>query len=298
MKVANAPVSWGVFELTDPKDRPGYTQVLDEIRQTGYQGTELGDWGFVPTDPERLAAELADRQLELVGAFVPVALADPLKHESGQAQALRAAALLRAVSGKGSLIILSDDNASDAVRLRNAGRIRPDQGLPADRWEIFTRGAERIARGVLEATGLRTVFHHHCAGYVETAAELATLMERTDPELLGLCLDTGHLYFGGGDPAEAVRRYGKRIGHVHFKDVDPQVAARSRAEQWDYTRSVREGVFCGLGYGAVNLAEVLEELRRLGYQGWVVVEQDRLPGTGSALEDAARSREHLRRLGV
>ena len=298
MKVANAPVSWGVFELTDPEHRPGYVQVLDEIRQAGYQGTELGDWGFLPTDPGRLAEELNARQLELVAAFVPVALADPGKHETGEAEALRAASLLQAVSGKEALLILSDDNGRDELRLRFAGRIRPEHGLSPDRWEIFTRGAERIAGEVLEATGLRTAFHHHCAGFVETPEELAILMARSDPELLGLCLDTGHLYFAGGDPVEAVRRYRERIWHVHFKDVDPEVAARSRAEGWDYARSIREGVFCGLGQGAVDLAAAVAELRAVPYWGWLVVEQDRLAGSDAALQDAVRSRDQLRRFGV
>ncbi len=298
MQVANAPVSWGVFELTDAKERPAFAQVLDEIRETGYQGTELGDWGFLPTEPERLAAELAARQLKLAGAFVPVGLADPAAHEAGEARALCVARLLEVVSGQRAFLVLSDDNGSDKLRLRNAGRIQPEHGLSADRWKIFAAGSERIARAVLQTTGLRTVFHHHCAGYVETPAELHRLMERTDPELLGLCLDTGHLYFGGGDPAEAFRLYGERIWHVHFKDVEPQVARRSRAEEWDYGRSIREGVFCSLGQGAVDLAGVLEELRRFGYQGWIVVEQDLLPGSGSPRENALRSRAHLHRLGV
>jgi inosose dehydratase len=298
MKVANAPVSWGVFELTDPQDRPDYGLVLDEIRQAGYQGTELGDWGFLPTDPERLAAELSARELELVAAFVPVALAHPWEHANGESNALRVARLLQDVSGDGALLILSDDNGRDELRSQHAGRIGPEHGLSPAQWKSFVEGAQRIARAVREATGLRTAFHHHCAGYVETAAELGALMERSDPQLLGLCLDTGHLAFGGGDPAVAVGKYRQRIWHVHFKDVDPRVAARSREEGWDYPRSVREGLFCRLGQGAVDLGEVVARLREVGYQGWVVVEQDRLPGGGPALDDAVRSRGHLRQLGI
>lgn len=298
IKVANAPVSWGVLEFDLGSQAAGYGQVLDEIRQTGYLGTELGDWGFLPTDPEELSQVLGARELELLGAFVPVALAKPEAHADGISRALRTARLMAAASGKGPFIILSDDNGTVPQRTENAGRIRPEHGLSEREWDVFARGAVEIAAAVQEAAGLRTVFHHHSAGYVETPAELAELMERTDPSLLGLCLDTGHYAFGGGDPVEAADRYGDRVWHVHFKDCDPEVAASSRSEGWDYFRSLREGVFAELGSGDVDFAGMLSALEDQGYRGWIVVEQDVLPGMGSPKESAARSRAYLRKLGL
>ncbi len=298
IKVANAPVSWGVIEFGPEGDTAGYDQVLDEIRETGYDGTELGDWGFLPTDPKKLGQELEARELELVGAFVPVALANAEAHADGTSRALRAARLLAAVSGQDPFIILSDDNGAVASRTENAGRIRPEHAIGEGEWEVFAKGAVEIAGAVRDAVGLRTVFHHHSAGYVETPWELAQLMERTDPGLLGLCLDTGHYAFGGGDPVEAAERYADRVWHVHFKDCHPEVAVRSRSEGRDYFESVREGVFAELGKGDVDFAGVLSTLEDQGYSGWIVVEQDVLPGMGAPKESASRNRAYLRKIGL
>lgn len=298
MRIANAPCSWGALEFDLAIPAPGYVQVLDEIAATGYTGTELGDWGFMPTDPEQLRAELAARNLALLGAFVPVALARPSAHAEGTAVAVRTAELLAAVGNGAAVLVLADQNGSVPERTQNAGRIKPEHGLSHEQWTIFASGAEQIARAVRDSTGLRTVFHHHCGGYVETPVEIAALMQRTDPELLGLCLDTGHLFYGGGDPLAALERYADRIWHVHFKDCDPQIAAQARQAGWDYFEAVRRGIFSELGRGSVDFAAVGEALHRIGYEGWIVVEQDVLPGMGTPGASAQRNRDYLRSIGL
>jgi inosose dehydratase len=252
----------------------------------------------MPIDPRELRAEVAARDLVLLGAFVPVALADPTAHEPGIDEALKVARLLRSSSSVEPFIVLADANGSVPERTEHAGRIRPEHGLSDDQWRIFARGAEAVARAVRDETGLRTVFHHHCAGYVETPAEIDRLMESTDPSLLGLCLDTGHITFGGGDPLPALQRYAERIWHVHFKDCQPEIASKARTEGWDYFQAVRRGVFCELGQGVVDFQAITAELRRQNYSGWIVVEQDVLPGLGTPAESAARNRTFLRSIGL
>jgi hypothetical protein len=137
-------------------------------------------------------------------------------------------------------------------------------------------------------------FPTNCANF--NAPRIDALLKRTDPALLGLCLDTGHLTFAGGDPLAALAAYGDRIWHVHFKDCDPALAAQSRIEGWDYHTSVRRGIFCELGRGSVPFAAVLAALRARQYAGWIVVEQDVLPGLGTPAASAARNREYLRGL--
>lgn len=298
IRVANAPCSWGVLEFDLEGRRAGYARVLDEMVQSGHAGTELGDWGFLPTDPPVLRRELSERGLTLVGGFVPVALSDPASLDAGVEAALRTADLLAAVEGSTPLVVLADENGSDATRTRHAGRIRVEHGLSPTRWEGFAAAAERVARAIRTRTGLRTAFHHHCAGFIETPAEIDRLLELTKPDLLGLCLDTGHCRFGGGDPVQLLDRYGARVWHVHFKDHDPAIAARAREEEWDYFGAVRRGVFCELGRGDVDFPGVRAALERLDYRGWIVVEQDVLPGMGSPLESAAANRGYLREIGL
>ena len=168
IRVANAPCSWGVLEFDAAAVRVPAAQMLQEMQAAGYAGTELGDWGFLPTDAGALAKTLAPYRLAMVGAFVPVALADPASLAGGIDAAVRAARLLEAAAGPDALIVLSDDNASVPERTTRAGRIRAEDGLSETAWDGFASRAQRIAREVRDTTGLRTVFHHHCAVYVET----------------------------------------------------------------------------------------------------------------------------------
>ena len=298
MRIANAPCSWGALEFELDGNAPGYVQVLDEMEETGYQGTELGDWGFMPTDPCSLRTELAKRGLALLGAFVPVLLKDKSRHDAGIETAVKTASLMYDAGAVDAFIVLADENGSVPERTKNAGRVTPTMSLKADEWKIFAEGAMTLAARVRQETGLRTVFHHHCGGYVETPDEVAVLMSSTDPDLLGLVLDMGHWKFGGGDPVQAIRDYADRIWHVHFKDCDEQRAAQSRREQWDYFASVRNGVFCELGKGSVDFPGVVRELKRIHYDGWVVVEQDVLPGMGKPKECARHNIDYIKTLGL
>lgn len=298
IRIANAPCSWGVLEFDLEGQAAGYEQVLDEIKLTGYQGTELGDWGFMPTNPSELKQELQKRELNLLGAFVPVFLKDKSQHSKGIEQALRTAQLMKDAGYKEAFIVLADENGSVEARTLNAGRVADNLKLTPKEWEVFAMGANKLAETIMQETGLRTVFHHHCAGYVETPDEIDTLMSLTDPGVLGLVLDMGHYMFGGGDPLEALKKYNERIWHVHFKDCDDKIAQESREQGYDYFQSVRKGVFCELGKGAVNFTSIVEELKHSGYDGWIVVEQDVLPGMGNPKACAGRNREFIKSLGL
>jgi len=296
--IANAPCSWGILEFASETPAASYTTVLDEIRETGYAGTELGDWGFMPTDPTRLRHELAARELQLVGAFVPVALADPRTHAAGVETAVRTACLMRDAGATDAVVVLSDDNGSVPAREQNAGRITAELGLSDTGWATFAAGADAVARAVRDRAGLRTVFHPHCGGFVETPEEIDELMRRTDPSLLGMVHDSGHIKYGGGDPLRVLEQHAGRVWHVHLKDCDLAVARHARDQRLGYLAAVRTQLFCALGAGAVDFPALVSALRRQQFEGWAVVEQDVFPGYGTPKESARRSRAYLRNLGL
>jgi inosose dehydratase len=298
IKIANAPCSWGVLEFDLDGKAAGFEQVLNEIWESGYQGTELGDWGFMPTVSSELRKELDKRSLSMVGAFVPVFLKDRSKHVAGAEVAVRTAKLMADAGYPDAFIVLADENGSVKERTLNAGRVSPSMGLTDDEWKIFAEGTNLVAREVKAMTGLRTVFHHHCAGFVETPGEIDNLLAFTDPFLVGLVLDMGHYMFGGGDPLDALKKHPGRILHIHFKDCHPGIAAKSRIEKWDYFKSVGNGVFCELGKGSVDFPAIVKELQAQKYSGWIVVEQDVLPGMGNPKLCAQHNREYIKSLGL
>lgn len=296
-RVGNAPCSWGTLEFDETQgNQIEFSRMLDELVETGYTGTELGDWGYMPTDPAALDRELRTRALVMLGAFVQVALKDPDAHEAGVARAVETARLLAAVATDPQpFLVLADANATDGARTRNAGRITADLSLSEKEWSSFAEGAAKVAGGVLSETGLRTVFHHHCAGYVETPEEIARFLDLTDPQLVGLVFDTGHYAYGATDcrVEEGLHRFQSRIWYLHLKDCHPGVAARARSEGWDYFEALRHGVFCELGAGCVDFPAVLRWMKTSGYSGYALVEQDVLPGMGAPKASALRNRQYL-----
>ena len=292
IKVGNAPVSWGVMEVAGWGQQVPYGQVLDEISEAGYAGSELGPYGYFPTEPNALMSELSARGLQLVAGFVPIPLAHPERHEAGYHEAMKVAQLL-ARSGA-PLIVLADEMSEERIAV--SGRVdEARDGMNDLQWDAAMRLIGRVAEACREL-GLSPVFHHHAGTFVETPKEIARLCESTDPDLLGLCLDTGHYFFGGGDPVDAVRLYGARIRHLHLKDVQLPVLKAARQNQAGFLEAVRRGVFCELGDGAVDLNKVIQDMIAGGYSGWAIVEQDVDPRSAGVkpLESAIRSRQYLR----
>ena len=298
IKIANAPCSWGALEFDLEGKSPGFQQVLAEMKETDYEGTELGDWGFMPTVSMELRETMKGFGLQLLGAFVPVDLSDARAQDHGVETAIKTAGLMYDAGYEDAFIVLADANGTVEERTNHAGRISEEMGLSDASWITFASGAEKVAAAVRKQYGIRTVFHHHCGGYVETPKEVARLLELTDPSLLGLCLDMGHYAFGGGDPVEALSKYYDRIWHIHFKDYDPKIDRRASNEDFDYFKSVEEGIFCELGKGSVDFNSIVSILKEKGYEGWIVVEQDVLPGMGSPKKCAANNRQFIRSLGL
>jgi len=291
IKVGNAPVSWGVMEVEGWGEQVPYRKVLDEIVKAGYTGTELGPYGYLPTEPNELKSELSARGLQLVASFVPLPLAHPERHEAGYQEAMKVALLLSQSGAQ--LIVLADEMS--AARMSVSGRVdEARDGMSDSQWD----GAAQIIRRISEdcrELGLSAVFHHHAGTFVETPKEIARLCESTDTDLLGLCLDTGHYLFGGGDPVDAVRLYGNRIRHLHLKDVQLPVLEAAQRDEVGFLEAVRRGVFCELGEGAIDLDKVIRDMNAVGYAGWAIVEQDVDTSNPDVkpLESAIRSRQYL-----
>jgi inosose dehydratase len=296
IRIASAPVSWGIYEFEGIEPKFRYTQVLDEIAETGYTGIELGPYGYLPTDPAVLRDELQKRGLQLLSAFVPVRLVDSAAHEAGAQDALKVGRLLAALGAK--YVVLADDNGKVEELVKQAGQ-RTGSKLSAAEWDVFAAGVNQIARRINDDLGLQIVFHHHCAGYVETPDESRELLARTDPELVGLCLDTGHWHYAGGDAVQCIRDFGPRVRYLHFKDCSATIAHQCREQKKNYFEAVAAGVFCPLGEGEVDFPAVVRAMQARGYDGWAIVEQDILTDDPGLPKRCSRAnRDYLKNLGL
>ena len=293
IRIGTAPISWGACEIPKWGDQLPYAQVLDEMAACGYEGTELGPWSYLPTEPTTLRRELDARKLALAGAFCPVTLHDRDRRIASLRNA-RATIDLLASAGAPVLVLAE---AGDERRAAIAGRVPADgsSGFSHGEWRRFSDGVNEIARHARER-GLVTAFHPHAATYVERPEEIARLMRDTDPTLVGLCLDTGHVAYGGGDPAEIARTHARRVRHVHLKDLRRDVRADALARHLDFREAVGLDVFAPLGEGSLDLRGTLTALSAAGYAGWLIVEQDVRLGVSlraAPERDAKRSRAYL-----
>jgi inosose dehydratase len=285
IKVAGAPISWGVCEVPGWGHQMSPDRVLAEMSRAGLSATEFGPDGFLPADPGERAELLARYGLTAVGGFVPVVL-----HEPGHDPLPEVRRALAGFGAAGTLVLA----AATGVDGYDA---RPD--LTAQGWRTLLANLGRIAAYAGDQ-GVATVLHSHVGTMVERTVEVDRVLDDSD---IALCLDTGHLLVGGTDPAQLARRAPERIAHVHLKDVDAQAAARVLAGETLYTDAVRDGMFRPLGQGDVDIAGIVAALTAVDYQGWYVMEQDTMleaepPQGEGPLADVEASLAHLKAAGA
>ncbi|WP_116204368.1 sugar phosphate isomerase/epimerase family protein [Amycolatopsis circi] len=284
IRVAAAPISWGVCEV------PGWGRVLDapvvlgEMTELGVTATELGPPGYLPRDPAELKELLESHRLELVGGFLAVPLHE--NPDAAVAEAEDSAALFAACGG--GMLVLAAATGLDGYDERPT--------LTEAEWSTLVRTAAKI-RDVAAKHGLRTVLHPHVGTHVETEAEVERFLADSD---LQLCLDTGHLLIGGTDPVALARRHPERIGHLHLKDVRGELAEAVRTGKLPYTEAVGQGLYVPLGEGDVDIAAMVRSVAEAGYDGWYVLEQDTALSEESPVDrpgqDVATSLSYLRKI--
>ena len=303
LTVANAPISYGAFELTvgiDP-NVPNAEFVLDEVARAGYAGIDLGPVGYLGDGPV-LAERLASRNLGLAGAYLEFPFTDPVALETLypdlDAMLDTFDAVRDVVPGPLPRPTLADASG-DTRRLKpGQSQANPSLGLDNDQWHAFASGLKNVLARCRDR-GYEPTFHPETGTFVEAPWEIERVLEISD---VGLCLETGHIFVCGGDPLNVLKSAPQRVNHVHLKD-----AHRSRMNQLiaddEPTPSIwsRE-VFCALGQGDVDLDAVLGELEALNFEGWLVVEQDIFPQTAErfaqAIADQKANREWLANRGV
>jgi inosose dehydratase len=244
--------------------------------------------GF-PAEPSALRRLLTAHGIVLASNFCWVSLEERARQPSEIERALAVARTLSALEVPELLLGMR----GDARRLAIAGRVPRDgsAGLSTAAWQILADGVHALAKACAPL-GVRLAVHPHAGSFVETRDELARLLELTEPQALGLCVDTGHLAYGGADPVEVTETYGPRVRYVHLKDVDSRILVVCQSDGLGFLGALKSYVFCELGRGGVDLDRFMRALRTAGFSGWLVIEQDTSPAP--PLETARRNRQILR----
>lgn len=293
IQIGNAPCSWGVEFASDDRN-PAWREVLRQCAGAGYRGIELGPVGFMPEEPEVLAAALAEEHLTLIGGVVFRPFHDAAQWDDIMDGAVRTAKALKAHGAKHFVLI---DSISPR-RAPTAGRAAEAEQMDAAEWAAYRDRIATVARMGAEDYGLIPSIHAHAGGFMDFEPELERLLDEVDESILKICFDTGHHSYAGFDPVAFMRRHVGRISYMHFKDIDPVVKADVVAKRTDFYTACGQSIFCNLGQGDVDFPAVRQVLLDAGFKGWCTVEQDcdpTLPGTPE--EDARANRTYLESIG-
>jgi inosose dehydratase len=286
-RLAGAPISWGICEVPGWGKQLGVDRVLSEMRSLGLRATELGASGWLPGDADAINEIMKRHDLQAMAAFVPLALQNAARAEEMMASAVQNARLLQAV-GAECFVTCPVSDPDDWQRPQ----------LSADEWRQLEHGLGEVDK-IAADHGLLQVLHPHANCLVEQADEVQRMVDNTAVQF---CLDTGHLTLGHADPLEFARKHADRVGIVHLKDVRVAVARKWESHELTLMGAVQEGMFACLGQGDVAIDRVINELERVGYDGWYVFEQDLAitgaepdPGTGP-IDDVRTSVDYVLQL--
>lgn len=286
MKIAGAPISWGVCEVPGWGYQMSPQRVLSEMREIGLTATEFGPQGWLPTDADERAAAVQEFGLKPVGSFFLAVMHDPEFDPIHQVEA----ELKAFESAGGEFLVLAADSGSEGYDDRPT--------LDEKGWETLFANLSRITE-VCRSKGVTACIHPHWGTMVQNVDEVERVLENST---VGLCLDTGHLTAGGADVVELVRKYADRVDIVHAKDVRKDMAAKLLPGEITWSQGIKAGMFTPIGQGDVDFAAIVELLEKAGFDGYWVLEQDIMldeepPADGGPVENAKASFEALAKLG-
>lgn len=257
-RIAGAPISWGVCEVPGWGHQMSPDDVLAQMHAVGLSATEFGPDGFLPDSPEGKVSTLEGAHLRAVGQFVPVVLHDPQVDPLPVVEE----AMEGLVAARAGVVVIAAATGAEGYDERPV--------LDDDHWRTLLANLDRISDAAA-AVGLLAALHPHVGTIVESGTETERVLAGSR---VALCLDTGHLLIGGGDPVAVAAEHPERIGHVHLKDVRLDLARRVQLGELTYTDAVAQGMYVPLGAGDVDVAAIIGSLEGAGYTGWYVLEQD------------------------
>ncbi|KSU79782.1 inosose dehydratase [Fictibacillus enclensis] len=304
IKISGAPCCWGVDDPRNPY-LPPWERVLQEASQAGYKGIELGPYGYMPMDADRVQAELEKQDLNIIAGTI----FDDLVSESNLVNLLKQTDDICSLITKlppapkeegqrfsAPYLVIIDWGHDE--RDYNAGHLDRAPRLSAEDWKKTMGHIRELAERAWNQYGVRSVIHPHAGGYIEFEDEIRQLAEDIPHETAGLCLDTGHLYYSKMDPLQWLKEYADRLDYIHFKDINLTIYHQVMKEKIRFFDACAKGVMCPIGQGVIDYSSIHRVLKEMDYQGYITIEQERDPrNADSSLRDVKQSYDYLMSVG-
>ena len=292
VKIGSAPDNWGTWFADDPKQTPWH-RFLDEMVEAEYEWTELGPYGYLPTDLPTLRSELDKRGMKVSGTFAMDHLEDPESWPTLERQLLGAGESL-AFLGADYLVLIDDTYTNPFT-----GELQRPKSLDESSWKRLIDTTHKVADIARDRFALQVVFHPHADTHVEYEDQIEMFLEQTDPDRVKICFDTGHHAYRHGDPVDFMRRHHNRVPYLHLKSIDENIRQKVEAEDIPFATAVSMDMFCEPAAGAVDFLAFRDVLREIDYDGFAIVEQDMYPAPfDKPLPIAKRTRAYLREIGI
>ena len=303
MNICGAPCCWGVDDVKNPY-LPPWQRVLKEAKEAGYRAIELGPYGYLPIDVKQVSEELEKNELAIVAGTI----FDDLVSESNYENLLKQTEDICSLITKLPKLPVHENQhfPTPYMTIMDWGHDERDYAaghsdraprLSEEDWKKMVKHIEGICTKAAEY-GVRPVIHPHAGGYIEFADEIDKIAEDIPYEVAGLCLDTGHLYYSGMDPAEWLKKYASRLDYVHFKDVNETVYREVLNEKIRFFEGCGKGSMCPIGKGTLDYPGIKNALKEIGYSGYITIEQERDPrNSDTSLRDVKESVTYLKSVG-
>ena len=286
IRLAIAPIGWTNDDMPELGGEIPFEQCISEMALAGFEGSEVGN--KYPRDPERLNKALKLRGLTICNAWFSSFLTTKSLVEV-EKDFIKQCDFLFAVGAR----VIGAAEQGNSIQGKPLPIFDAKPRFTEEEWKRLTKGLNHLG-ALAKKKGMQLVYHHHMGTGVQTTEEIDRLMEMTDPELVGLLYDTGHLVFSGEDHLAILHKYLKRIKHVHLKNVRFEVMEKAEKEKWSFLQAVRNGVFTVPGDGGLDFVPVFDALKSGGYKGWWVVEAEQDPAKANPLEYALIARKYIK----
>jgi inosose dehydratase len=288
VRLAIAPIAWTNDDLPELGRENTFEQCISEMALAGFEGSEVGN--KYPKDPVVLKRALELRGLQICNAWFSSFLTTQ-RYEEVERAFIAHRDFLHAV---GARVIGAAEQGHSIQGKQDVPVFAAKPRFTDEEWKRLAEGLSRLGRRAREK-GMTLTYHHHMGTGVQTAEEIDRLLATTDPSLLFLLYDTGHLAFSGENPVTVLKKHIRRVRHVHLKDVRLNVLERVKRDGLSFLSAVKQGVFTVPGDGGLSFEPVFKLLRGSGYSGWYVVEAEQDPALANPFEYAVKARTFIRR---